>query len=79
MALRQPIDQAVFTNIKKVNRQQMLSKLVESKREYGVVEIKSVNVKTMIYMMTKSWNQITMSPSKENPGKNYGHQHMITQ
>lgn len=61
-ALVQPMDQGVLENIKRVYRWQMLSQLIEDEEEHGAVEIlKSFNVKTVIYMVAESWEQVARS------------------
>lgn len=60
-SLIQPMDQGVLETIKRVYRRHMLGQIIEGDGQ-GVVDIlKSFNVKTVLYMVSESWEQVGRS------------------
>lgn len=60
MALVQLVNQYILENVKKAYKRQMLNELEVDKGEHGNVELlKSIHVKTVIYIVAETWNQIS--------------------
>lgn len=60
-ALLQPMDQGILECIKRVYRRHMLGQIIDDE-EHGVVDIlKAFNVKSVLYMVSESWEQVARS------------------